>query len=75
MALNNQRPDTPLAATSEPQPVSSGLQPMAQSFTQPITKFQRTADTAIQQIATPFSAPAAAPTGAPLSAESQNPNR
>jgi hypothetical protein len=38
------RPDTPLAATPEPMPVSSGLQPM------PVTKFQATADAAIKQI-------------------------
>ena len=38
------RPDTPLAATPEPQPVSSGLQPM------PVSKYQATADAAISQI-------------------------
>ena len=38
------RPDTPLANTPEPQPVSSGLQPM------PVSKYQVTADKAIQQI-------------------------
>lgn len=48
MAL--QRPDTPLAATPEPMPVTSGLQPMAQSPAQPISKYQATADAAIQQI-------------------------
>lgn len=37
------RPDTPLAPTPEPQPVSSGLQP--------INKYQATADAAIRQIA------------------------
>jgi len=46
-----QRPDTPLAATPEPQPVSSGLQPANNMVTaQPINKYQATADTAIQQI-------------------------
>lgn len=44
------RPDTPLAATPEPQPVSSGLQPMNQQYAQPISKYQATADAAIQQI-------------------------
>lgn len=46
-----QRPDTPLANTPEPQPVSSGLQPMGQAPAQPVTKYQATADAAIQQIA------------------------
>ena len=46
------RPDTPLAATPEPQPVTSGLQPMAQAPAQPISKYQKTADAAIQQINT-----------------------
>jgi hypothetical protein len=45
-----QRPDTPLANTPEPQPVSSGLKPMNEQFTQPVTKYQATADAAIQQI-------------------------
>lgn len=45
----NTRPDTPLAATPEPQPVTSGLKPMGQ-VSQPITKYQATADAAIQQI-------------------------
>lgn len=45
-----QRPDTPLANTPEPAPVSSGLQPMNQQYSQPITKYQATADAAIQQI-------------------------
>lgn len=45
-----QRPDTPLANTPEPQAVSSGLQPMSQQYTQPISKYQATADAAIQQI-------------------------
>jgi len=88
MALNNQRPDTPLAATPEPQfansvaqpmaaqPVTSGLQPMAaQPAVQPVTKYQRTADTAIEQIAAkaPAFAPAFKPTGSALSSEGQNP--
>ena len=46
-----QRPDTPLANTPEPQPVSSGLQPMNQAPVQPVSKYQATADAAIQQIA------------------------
>ena len=46
MAMPTRRPDTPLAATPEPTPVSSGMQPMAQ----PISKYQATADAAIQQI-------------------------
>lgn len=50
MALPIKRPDTPLANTSEPQPVSSGLQPSYQTQAQPINKFQVTADNAIQQI-------------------------
>lgn len=45
-----QRPDTPLANTPEPQPVSSGLKPMNEQFTQPVSKYQATADAAIQQI-------------------------
>ena len=45
-----QRPDTPLANTPEPAPVSSGLQPMGQAPAQPISKYQATADAAIQQI-------------------------
>lgn len=44
------RPDTPLAPTPEPQPVSSGLQPMNQTPVQPVSKYQATADAAIQQI-------------------------
>lgn len=44
------RPDTPLAATPEPMPVSSGLQPMNQQQVQPVTKYQATADAAIQQV-------------------------
>jgi hypothetical protein len=45
-----QRPDTPLANTPEPQPVSSGLKHMNEQFTQPVSKYQATADAAIQQI-------------------------
>ena len=45
-----QRPDTPLANTPEPTPVSSGLQPMGQAPVQPVSKYQATADAAIQQI-------------------------
>jgi hypothetical protein len=45
-----QRPDTPLANTPEPQAVTSGLQPMNQQYSQPVTKYQATADAAIQQI-------------------------
>ena len=45
-----QRPDTPLATTPEPQPVSSGLNPMNEQYVQPVTKYQATADAAIQQI-------------------------
>jgi hypothetical protein len=51
MAQPITRPDTPLAATPEPQPVSSGLQPAANmAAAQPVNKYQATADTAIQQI-------------------------
>jgi hypothetical protein len=45
-----QRPDIPLANTPDPQPVTSGLKPMNEQFTQPVTKYQATADAAIQQI-------------------------
>jgi hypothetical protein len=48
------RPDTPLAATPEPQPVSSGLQPAVQMGVAPqqrvATKFEKTANNAIEQI-------------------------
>lgn len=49
------RPDTPLAATPDPQPVSSGLQPASQMMgTVPqqraTTKYEETANNAIQQI-------------------------
>ena len=50
MAQPSARPDTPLAATPEPQPVVSGLQPMNQMQAQPVTKYQSTADAAISQI-------------------------
>ena len=50
-----QRPDTPLANTPEPQPVSSGLQPAAQMTgavpqQRLTTKYEQTANNAIQQI-------------------------
>jgi len=45
-----QRPDTPLANTPEPTPVNSGLQPMGQAPSQPVSKYQATADAAIQHI-------------------------
>jgi hypothetical protein len=50
-----QRPDTPLANTPEPQPVSSGLQPTAQMIgaipqQRLTTKYEQTANNAIQQI-------------------------
>ncbi len=49
------RPDTPLAATPEPQPVSSGLQPAPQIMgavpqQRTSTKYEQTANNAIQQI-------------------------
>jgi len=50
MKTNINRPDTPLAATPEPQPVSSGLQPAPQINTMPVNKYQATADAAIRQI-------------------------
>lgn len=59
-----QRPDTPLAATPEPQPVTSGLQPMVQSPAQPASKYQKTADAAIQQISTTAQRTAPAPADA-----------
>lgn len=50
------RPDTPLAATPEPMPVSSGLQSASQMGMvpqqRPSTKFEQTADTAIEKIKT-----------------------
>ena len=49
-----QRPDTPLAATPEPQPVSSGLQAAPQMGMipqqKPATKFEQTANNAIDKI-------------------------
>ena len=50
-----QRPDTPLAATPEPQPVSSGLQAAPQMAgkapqQRAATKYEQTANNAIQQI-------------------------
>jgi len=45
------RPDTPLAPTPEPMPVSSGLQPSNQMESMPTNKFQATADAAIRQVA------------------------
>lgn len=48
MAIN--RPDTPLAATPEPMPVSSGLQSTSEVTAMPKNKYQATADAAIAQI-------------------------
>ena len=65
MAQQMQRPDTPLAATPEPQPVSSGLQPapsiggMPQQ--KPATKFEQTANNAIDKIKAMAPAAPAAP--------------
>jgi hypothetical protein len=42
-----QRPDTPLAITPEPQPVSSGMQYAPQKIA---NKYEQTANNAIQQI-------------------------
>ena len=54
MKTNIKRPDTPLAATSEPQPVSSGLQAAPQMGMVPqqrvATKFEQTANSAIDKI-------------------------
>ena len=54
MKSNINRPDTPLAATPEPQPVSSGLQPTTQiggmPQQRPTTKFEQTANSAIDKI-------------------------
>lgn len=50
MAQPSARPDTPLAATPEPQAVTSGLQPMNQAPARPVSKYQATADAAISQI-------------------------
>ena len=51
MPLPIKRPDFPLAATPEPMPVSSGLQPSNQIGSMPANKFQATADAAIKQVA------------------------
>ena len=53
------RPDTPLAATPEPMPVSSGLQPNNELGSMPSNKFQATADAAIRQISEMAAAKAA----------------
>ena len=53
------RPDTPLAATPEPMPVSSGLQPNNELGSMPTNKFQATADAAIRQISEMAAAKAA----------------
>jgi hypothetical protein len=54
MKNNINRPDTPLAATPEPQPVSSGLQaaPNMGGMPQqrPATKFEQTANNAIEKL-------------------------
>ena len=56
MKNNINRPDTPLAPTPEPQPVSSGLQSESQMGMVPqqrvATKFEQTANNAIEQIKT-----------------------
>lgn len=65
MAINQVRPDTPLAATPEPQPVSSGLQSATQMGMAPQqrvpTKFEQTANNAIEQIKIMNPPPPAAP--------------
>ena len=60
MKTNINRPDTPLAATPEPMPVSSGLQPNNELGSMPSNKFQATADAAIRQISEMAAAKAAA---------------
>jgi hypothetical protein len=54
MKTNINRPDTPLANTPEPQPVSSGFQSPSQMGgmpqQRPTTKFEQTANNAIQQV-------------------------
>lgn len=50
MPLPIKRPDFPLAATPEPMPVSTGLQPATQFGAMPTNKYQATADAAIRQI-------------------------
>ena len=59
MKTNIKRPDTPLAATPEPQPVSTGLQPNNELGSMPTNKFQATADAAIRQISEMAAAKAA----------------
>jgi hypothetical protein len=59
MKNNINRPDTPLAPTPEPMPVSSGLQPNNQMGSMPTNKFQATADAAIRQISEMAAAKAA----------------
>lgn len=60
MKTNINRPDTPLAATPEPMPVSTGLQPNNELGSMPTNKFQATADAAIRQISEMAAAKAAA---------------
>jgi len=64
-----QRPDTPLAATPEPQPVSSGLQSAPQIGGMPqqrvATKFEQTANNAIDKMKVTAPAAPAAPAAAP----------
>lgn len=54
MVQPSKRPDTPLAATPEPTPVSSGLQSASQMGAapqqRPSNKYEQTANNAIQQI-------------------------
>jgi hypothetical protein len=59
MPLPIKRPDFPLAATPEPMPVSTGLQPATQFGAMPTNKFQATADAAIRQISEMAAAKAA----------------
>lgn len=72
MKTNIKRPDTPLAATSEPQPVSSGLQAAPQMGMIPqqrvATKFEQTANNAIEQIKA-MNPPPPPPAEAPVSAD------
>ena len=70
MAQQIKRPDTPLAATPEPQPVSSGLQAAPQmegKAPQQIaaTKYEQTANNAIDKIKAMAPAAPAAPAAAP----------
>jgi hypothetical protein len=69
-----QRPDTPLANTSEPAPVSSGLQPMNGQYSQPVSKYQATADAAIQQISK-LSQESIPQPGAPAQSSNQEPQQ